>query len=458
MNGAITLPCVSTMSAPKTASMMRTGINQYFFRARTNCHSSTRKEIMARGSHAPAQLARQPEPDLLGASRRVVLVVVEVAGLEHDLAGEVEAGHEPLSAEIQGGRVDSPQSPPLVHAVGTTWLHDPDQPTVVEPVVCPDLGDEHGHRSEPLDAIRDLCEADLIGRQGSRLLFCRDLGLGGLIRPRGVGEVYRVMVQLGPMCPPPSFRDGPQAHEGTSLLDLTLEFRDVKAITPRVLPVHVVDADVDENQTWPEIRDVRDPEIEIRDHSQGALPVEAGVGDDDVAPGSAQGPFQHGLPRCFIGQVELVRRAPTQREDADPCGIDPGAPQAIGISPIDELATARIQGRRRYGPLHVVGNGEPAQRVRRDPLAEGQLPGHGEAKEHGQVDGDHAEELHHQLVSTRRPMAKASVQKAVEACMRSTPRSTAVTNVLPAMSGCTATPSGAASPGCRNSPRRASVA
>ena len=66
----------------------------------------------------------------------------------------------------------------------------------------------------------------------------------------------------------------------------------------------------------------------------------------------------------------------------------------FGITPIDELATARIKGRRRYGPLHVPGNGESAQRVRRDPLAEGQLHHHGKAEEHRQVDGDHAEELH----------------------------------------------------------------
>src|SRR5690349_16115110 len=69
MNGATALPCVSTMSAPKTASMMRTGSSQYFFRTLRKSHSSRRMEIMGSSELLPHRArgrARWPALDPVG--------------------------------------------------------------------------------------------------------------------------------------------------------------------------------------------------------------------------------------------------------------------------------------------------------------------------------------------------------------------------------------------------------
>src|SRR5258707_5660993 len=60
MNGATTLPCVSTMSAPKTTSMITTGSSQYFFRARMKSHNSQRTLITDASELAPHRVRGRP--------------------------------------------------------------------------------------------------------------------------------------------------------------------------------------------------------------------------------------------------------------------------------------------------------------------------------------------------------------------------------------------------------------
>src|SRR5215472_14995376 len=285
MNGATTLPSVSTMSAPKTARMIAAGISQYLFRTRTKSQSSHKREIMASSELLPrgcrrvhhmlsdhsAQLAGQPVADLLGPPRRVVLVVVEVSVFEVHLGGEVETDHGPLPADLQGGAVDPYEGTALIHAIGACARRDAEQLSVMEPVVSAGLGDEDRPRAQALDQRRDAYQPVLVvGEVGLRQIRLRR-ARGRLASPRRQGEVHLVMAQPCLMGPERSLDGGPQPDEGASLLELPLEPRGVEVVTPRVPDIGVVDADVDEDDARLEPGHIGNPELEIRDNAYRAL-------------------------------------------------------------------------------------------------------------------------------------------------------------------------------------------
>jgi hypothetical protein len=178
------------------------------------------------------------------------------------------------------------------------------------------------------------------------------------------------------------------------LLELSTEPDNVEAISPRVPDVHVVYPDVDQHQARLEMRNIGDPELEIRDHPDCALAIKAGIGHDGVTAGLAQGPLQHSLPRRLFRKVQLVRRAAAEGQDGDARRIDAGSTEAKGVALIDELSSSRIQRSGRYSDLDVTQNGKLPQWVCAGPLSESKLCRESKPQQHGQIDRDDAEKLH----------------------------------------------------------------
>src|SRR6266851_1461145 len=329
--------------------------------------------MVTSASDQPDQLAGEPMADLLGPLWRVVLEVVKIAIGEVQLGCEVQADHVPLPTGLQCGRVDAGERAALIHAVGSLALHDADEPAVFQPIVGAGLGDEDRHRSKTLDQIRDTDEPGLVhvevGLQPNRL----PAGRSGPVGPFRSGKIYRAVMQFGPVGSNRAGHDGPQTNKCASLLELSAEPDDVEAVSPSVPDEDVVYADVDQHQARFQMRNIGNPELEIRDDPDRALAIEAAIGHDGVAAGLTQGPLQHRLPRRLFRKVQLVRRAAAEGQDGDPGRIDAGSAEAHGIALVDELSSPRIQRRGRNSDLDVARDGKLPERVRPEPLPEYQL-------------------------------------------------------------------------------------
>ena len=55
-----------------------------------------------------------------------------------------------------------------------------------------------------------------------------------------------------------------------------------------------------------------------------------------------QRPLEHRLPCRLFRQIELIRRAASNRQNVDAGRIDAGAPKSEGIALVDEFGSASI--------------------------------------------------------------------------------------------------------------------
>src|SRR5499425_1004652 len=116
--------------------------------------------------------------------------------------------------------------------------------------------------------------------------------------------------------------------------------------------VDVIDANVHHHEMGLEMGHVREPELQVRDQPHRALAINARVGHHDVIMTIVvKRSLEHRLPCRFLRQVELIRRAAPDGEDANAGRIESGTPKSECIASLDEFCSTTIEGSSGYGLL-----------------------------------------------------------------------------------------------------------